>query len=134
MAKRLLSKRSRITTRLKRLVDSSICPAENVTEYEDALKQLASEEADVRQAKVEAKFFKALGDETRLRIVKLLSIREMCVCEIMVALGMTQPTTSHHLNILENAGLVTSRKEGRWVFYSLEDPDLVRSMEKLEIL
>lgn len=129
-----MSKRSRVATRLKRLVDSSICPAENVTDYEDALKQLASEEADVRQAKVEAKFFKALGDETRLRIIKLLSIREMCVCEIMVALGMTQPTTSHHLNILENAGLVTSRKEGRWVFYGLEDPDLVRSMENLKLL
>lgn len=129
-----MSKRSRVSTRLKRLVDSSICPAENVTDYEDALKQLASEEADVRQAKVEAKFFKALGDETRLRIIKLLSIREMCVCEIMVALGMTQPTTSHHLNILENAGLVTSRKEGRWVFYGLEDPDLVRSMENLKLL
>lgn len=134
MEKKLLSKRSRVSTRLKRLVDSSICPAENVTDYEDALKQLASEEADVRQAKVEAKFFKALGDETRLRIIKLLSIREMCVCEIMVALGMTQPTTSHHLNILENAGLVTSRKEGRWVFYGLEDPDLVRSMENLKLL
>ena len=129
-----MSKRSRITPRLKRLVDSSICPAENVTEYEDALKQLASEEADVRQAKAGAKFFKALGDETRLRIVKLLSIREMCVCEVMVALGMTQPTTSHHLNILENAGLVTSRKEGRWVFYRLDGPDLVRSMEKLKLL
>ena len=119
---------------MKRLVDSSICPAENVTDYEDALKQLAIEEADVRQAKVEAKFFKALGDETRLRIIKLLSIREMCVCEIMVALGMTQPTTSHHLNILENTSLVTSRKEGRWVFYGLEDPDLVRSMENLKLL
>ena len=134
MAKKVLSKRSRITTRLKRLVNSSICPAENVTEYEDALKQLASDEADVHQAKAEAKFFKALGDETRLRIVKLLSIREMCVCEVMVALGMTQPTTSHHLNILENAGLVASRKEGRWVFYRLDDPDLVRSMEKLKLL
>jgi DNA-binding transcriptional ArsR family regulator len=134
VVKKGLSKRSRVTTRLKRLVDSSICPAENVTEYEDALKQLASDEADVRQAKAEAKFFKALGDETRLRIVKLLSIREMCVCEVMVALGMTQPTTSHHLNILENAGLVASRKEGRWVFYRLDDPDLVRSMEKLKLL
>jgi len=134
VAKKVLSKRSRITTRLKRLVNSSICPAENVTEYEDALKQLASDEADAHQAKAEAKFFKALGDETRLRIVKLLSIREMCVCEVMVALGMTQPTTSHHLNILENAGLVASRKEGRWVFYRLDDPDLVRSMEKLKLL
>lgn len=134
MVKKVLSKRSRITTRLKRLVNSSICPAENVTEYEDALKQLASDEADAHQAKAEAKFFKALGDETRLRIVKLLSIREMCVCEVMVALGMTQPTTSHHLNILENAGLVASRKEGRWVFYRLDDPDLVRSMEKLKLL
>jgi len=46
----------------------------------------------------------------------------MCVCEVMVALDLTQPTASHHLRILENVGLVKARKEGKWVFYALPDP------------
>jgi ArsR family transcriptional regulator len=45
----------------------------------------------------------------------------MCVCEVMVALDLTQPTASHHLRILENIGLVKDRKDGKWVFYSLKD-------------
>ena len=63
--------------------------------------------------------FKALGDESRLSILRLLQKREMCVCEIMIALEMTQPTASHHLGILERAGLVRERRDGRWVFYSI---------------
>jgi len=51
----------------------------------------------------------------------LLSSREMCVCEVMVALDLTQPTASHHLRILENVALVKDRKDGKWVFYSLKD-------------
>jgi ArsR family transcriptional regulator len=51
----------------------------------------------------------------------LLDIREMCVCEIMVALDLTQPTASHHLGILEAVDLVKDRHEGKWVFYSLKD-------------
>ena len=53
-------------------------------------------------------------------MLALLSIREMCVCELITALSLTQPTTSHHLKILEDADLVQSRKEGKWVFYGIK--------------
>lgn len=64
---------------------------------------------------------KALTDPSRLRIMKVLEKREMCVCELCAALGLAQPTVSNHLKILESAGLVTSRKEGVWVNYRLEE-------------
>jgi ArsR family transcriptional regulator len=77
--------------------------------------------------------FKALADETRLKILRLLAKREMCVCEVMAALSLTQPTASHHLRILENAELVKDRKDGKWVFYSLADPVVMRSLLQFNV-
>jgi len=124
----------RVSKRLNRLIKSGICPAENASKYAEELKQLADKVAGVETAKRESGFFRALADETRLRILRLLEVREMCVCEIMVALDLTQPTASHHLGILENAGLVNDRKEGKWVFYSVADPKLLEGMRRLKIL
>ena len=117
-----------------RLMESGICPSEDVTKYAAELKQIADEVAPVKTTDKQSRFFKALADETRLRILKLLEVREMCVCEVMVALDLTQPTASHHLGILENAGLVKDRKEGKWVFYSVADTNLIEDMHKLKIL
>lgn len=71
---------------------------------------------------------KALANETRLSILRLLSVREMCVCELTVALGLTQPTASHHLSILQKAGLVNDRKEGKWVFYSIDKREVIENL------
>jgi len=120
--------------RLLRLVSSGICPAENASKYAAELRQIADEVAEVETTDKQSRFFKALADETRLRILKLLGVREMCVCEVMVALDLTQPTASHHLGILENVGLVKNRKEGKWVFYSVTNPKLIEKMHKLNVL
>ena len=82
----------------------------------------------MESAEQRSRFFKALADGIRLRILSLLVTREMCVCEVMVALDLTQPTASHHLGILENVGLVKHRKEGKWVFYRLSDPSQIKKM------
>jgi ArsR family transcriptional regulator len=66
-----------------------------------------------------ARWFHALSDETRLEIVALLSHRERCVCELQDALHAAQSRLSFHLKTLKDAGLVSDRREGRWVYYTL---------------
>lgn len=66
-----------------------------------------------------AKLFKALGDENRLRILSMLQSGERCACVLLEYIHLSQPTLSHHMKILCEAGLVTGRKEGKWVYYSL---------------
>jgi ArsR family transcriptional regulator, arsenate/arsenite/antimonite-responsive transcriptional repressor len=77
--------------------------------------------------------FKALSDETRLRIIKLLEQGELCVCDIVAALDMVQPKVSFHLSTLKEAGLIKDRKQGKWTHYSLSDKDLFRRMLILSV-
>jgi ArsR family transcriptional regulator len=67
------------------------------------------------------KIMKALSDANRVKMVKLLQRRTLCVCEIQESLGLAQSTASKHLKILEESGLITSAKEGLWVNYRLAD-------------
>jgi ArsR family transcriptional regulator len=67
------------------------------------------------------KIMKALSDPSRLKIIKLLQHKPMCVCEIQKALDIPQPTASRQLKILEDAGLAVSQKRGLWVNYDLAD-------------
>jgi ArsR family transcriptional regulator len=70
-----------------------------------------------------ARLCRALCDENRLRIIELLSSGERCVCDLTSALDLGQSLLSHHLKTLKDAGLVTDRREGRWVYYTLScDP------------
>lgn len=68
-----------------------------------------------------AEFFKVFGDSTRIRILWALDEAEICVCDIAFLLNMTQSAISHQLRILKQANLVKNRKEGKIVFYSLND-------------
>ena len=72
-----------------------------------------------KQMKKIAEFYKALGDESRLKIIQMLTEQEMCVCEIIDKLNMSQPAVSHHLKILKQAGFVTDSREGKWIYYAL---------------
>ena len=77
---------------------------------------------------------KALSEETRLRILKLLEYGELCVCDIVAALDMVQPKISFHLNILKEAGFLKDRKQGKWTHYSLDDSDFFRRFLLLSVL
>lgn len=124
---------SKTERRLQRLAESGICSSESASEYAVELEKLAEENMSKENAVRKGKVFKALADSTRLRILGLLLVREMCVCEVMAALNLTQPTASHHLGILENAELVKDRKQGKWVFYSIVNLELIEGMHKLNI-
>ncbi|MBA2133929.1 ArsR/SmtB family transcription factor [Capillibacterium thermochitinicola] len=66
-----------------------------------------------------ASMMKALGDETRIQILAMLSAGELCACEILEKFEITQPTLSYHMKILSESGLVNSRRDGVWMKYSL---------------
>lgn len=76
---------------------------------------------DMEGPEGEVEIFKAASDPCRLRILKLLKEGELCVCEIMTALKKPQSSTSHHLSILREAGLVKERRDGKWSYYRLAD-------------
>lgn len=74
---------------------------------------------------------KGLSDETRLRIVNLLYEKELCVCDIMEALQITQAKASRHLIYLKNAGLVKDRKQAQWAFYSIAKDERLQFIDSL---
>lgn len=75
----------------------------------------------VREVAGLSELFRVLGDETRTRILYLLSLREMCVCDIADVLEMSLPAVSHHLRLLKLMRIVKYRREGKNVYYSLDD-------------
>ncbi|MEU9759831.1 metalloregulator ArsR/SmtB family transcription factor [Streptomyces sp. NPDC047987] len=77
---------------------------------------------DEDRAETLAKVFKALGDPVRLRLLSLIASRaggEVCVCDLTPAFDLSQPTISHHLKLLKQAGLIDSERRGTWVYYRL---------------
>lgn len=80
------------------------------------------------------KIFHALSDETRLKIIKLISTEELCVCEIIAALNMVQPKVSFHLSVLKKAKLVKTIKKGKWIFYRINDSELFNRFLLLSIV
>jgi len=78
--------------------------------------------------------FKALSEETRLRVLNLLRHGELCVCDIVAAFDMIQPKVSFHLAVLKEAGLIKDRKQGKWVHYRIDDSDMLRRFLLLSTL
>lgn len=81
--------------------------------------------------KQQAKLFKAFCDENRLHIMNLLKTGEKCACKLLDALQISQPTLSHHMKILTEAGVVTGRKEGKWTHYSIAVQNVGLAIELL---
>lgn len=101
---------------VQRLIELGICQSSDVKRAEEAAEKFSNPEYAARIRKAE-RLMGAAGDSTRIKILLLLSEREMCVCELESALGLAQPTASHHLGVLEQVGLVERTKKERWVFY-----------------
>jgi ArsR family transcriptional regulator len=90
---------------------------------------LVSEPIDEASAAGLAQVFKALGDPVRLRLISLIGARqggEVCVCDLASAFDLTQPTISHHLKVLREAGLIDSDRRGTWIYYRVVPAALER--------
>ncbi len=96
-----------------------VCEIDEV--HKDAVEQVRSEMITDHYVGDMADFFKILGDPTRIRIMWALDRRELCVCDLCEILNMTKSAISHQLNSLRKAKLVKYRREGKNVFYSLDD-------------
>ena len=89
--------------------------------HEDVVKKVQQEMPDEDTLYDLSELFRIFGDSTRIRILYVLFEAEMCVCDIAQLLGMTQSAISHQLRALKNARLVKARRDGKTVFYSLDD-------------
>lgn len=97
----------------------------------ESLEKILSEMPSENEIQKKADIIKSIGDPTRLKIIYLLEPGELCVCEIMEALNKPQPTVSHHMNILKNAGLLNWRKEGVWTHYKLANQKILENIKAL---
>lgn len=99
--------------------DLNVCKCEEVHEYIiDEVRQVMPQDEMLYDL---AELFKVFGDTTRIKILYALFSKEMCVCDIADLLGMTHSAISHQLRVLKQARLVKFRKEGKVVYYSLDD-------------
>ncbi|HXL03662.1 MAG TPA: metalloregulator ArsR/SmtB family transcription factor [Bacillota bacterium] len=88
----------------------------------DTVKQLRDRLIEVEGL---SQIFRVLGDETRTKLIYLLSLRELCVCDLAEVLGISVPAVSHHLRLLRAMRLVKCRRDGKSVYYSLDDHHII---------
>lgn len=82
---------------------------------------------DIQSAERLARIFKALGDPTRVRLLSLIAAAdggEACICDLTDPVNLSQPTVSHHMRLLADAGLITREQRGKWAFYAVVDDAL----------
>ena len=94
---------------------------------EDLIKTLPLDETLDDNAAV----LKSLADPTRLKIIYLLKNGELCVCQILEAIDKSQSTISHHLNMMKKEGVLSARKQGKWIYYKLANENIIDSLEEI---
>ena len=98
-----------------------VCEGLPPAKWVGQLRQIASEESE-KDFFLQTDFFEALSSPVRLKILSLLAKEgELCACEIQAGIDQTQSLTSHHLSVLRRARIIRARKEGRWMYYGLEE-------------
>jgi len=115
---------------VQRLIELNICQPSDIKQAEEEARKLSTPEFSANLRKAE-KLVGAIGDSTRIKILLLLSKRAMCVCELESALGLPQPTASHHLGLLEQADMLRRSKKGRFVFYEAQDSPVLELLKSL---
>ena len=106
---------------MKQEKDYAVEQCENTAVHHDVIEAVRIEMADEDTLYDLAELFKVFGDSTRTKILSALFVRELCVCDIAALLGMTKSAVSHQLRILRQTKLVKARRNGKEVYYSLDD-------------
>jgi len=116
--------------RLESLLESGLRepkePEKYVREPRNSVRQI-----DKERVKRQPYFLKALADPTRIKILHLLKNRSMTTCEVMIAPGLTEPNTSHHMILLERNGIVRSERRGKLILYELQKPTLKEAFHNI---
>ena len=94
------------------------------------VKKVQAQMLEERQLSAVSEFFKVLGDETRMKIINALAHEELCVSDLSAALEMTQSAVSHQLKLLRMAHQVKARREGKSIYYSLDDQHVIDILEE----
>ncbi|MDG6988094.1 MAG: helix-turn-helix transcriptional regulator [Nitrososphaerota archaeon] len=115
---------------VQRMLELKICQPSDIIRARAEAEKLAAPESAAKLRRAE-KLFGAMGESSRMKILLLLSKGEMCVCELESALEMPQPTVSHNLGVLEQAGLLKRSKKGRWAFYEATDSPALELLRNL---
>ena len=115
---------------VRRLIELNICQPSDIRQAEADAEKLSTPDFSVKLRRAE-KLVGAIGDSNRMKILLLLSKREMCVCELESALGLPQPTVSHHLGLLEQADLLRRSRKGRFVFYGAQSSPVLDLLKDL---
>ena len=119
-------------SRIARLLKVRKVKGVTTEEYVRRLRKLSEDVIDREEAENAARIFSALSDPVRISVLKLLSRRRrMCVCELMIALGLSQPAISYHLKLLRGCGLIRPVRSGRWIFYEIANRRVVNLIFKL---
>lgn len=125
--KDLKSKASGETAALEKTVSTAVCETRCV--HTDAVERVTRGIHGSDLLMEGAALFKVLGDHTRIRILDALRIEELCVCDLTAVLGMSQSAVSHQLRVLRGARIVKFRKQGKMVYYSLDDAHVHQLLE-----
>lgn len=121
----------KVEDRLRILVKKGVCSLDELDSYVKKLKKVLKGSFSEEECKKISEFYKALSDPTRVRILKMLNMRRMCVCELTAILNLSQPTITHHLKIMERAKLIRPRKKGKLTYYEVIEPSIVKDMERI---
>ena len=103
--------------------ENDICEVNYV--HESVVQEVRSRMPATHEVEQLAALFKVMGDPTRIRIIKALFLHELCVCDLTTVLGMTQSAVSHQLRVLRDHRLVKFRRDGKIVFYALDDHHII---------
>ncbi len=119
-----------ISAPVQKLVQLGVCSTSDIKDAISSADKLSTPEYQKKIREAE-RLLGIVGEANRIKILLLLSKREMCVCELESALKLPQPTVSHHLTLLEQSGLLARIKRGRFVFYSMNETPLIGLLQEM---